>query len=127
MFGVSLTRTGSSAFSITHSVIIWHVLGDLADRGAHAALAHAVRAAEVELDAVGAGVVAPGDDLVPGLALRLDHEARHDRLVRVAPLDLADLGEVDVGRAVADELDVGDADDPPAVDVERAEARGDVA
>ena len=33
------------------------VLGHLADRRAHAALAHAVRAAEVQLEAVGAGVL----------------------------------------------------------------------
>ena len=33
------------------------IVGHLSDRRAHAALAHAVRAAEVQLDAVGAGVL----------------------------------------------------------------------
>ena len=56
MFGVSFTSTGVRATSFTHSVIMQRVLGHLADGGAHAALAHAVRAAEVQLEAVGAGV-----------------------------------------------------------------------
>src|SRR3990172_276973 len=103
-----------------------HVLGHLADRGAHAALAHPVGAAEVELDAVRAAVVDPADEVVPGLGLRLDHERHDDGLVRVAPLDVGDLGEVDLRRAIADELDVRQPDDPTAVDVERAEPRGPV-
>ena len=41
------------------------VFGHLAHRRAHAALAHAVRAAEVELDAVGAGVLDPRQDRLP--------------------------------------------------------------
>src|SRR5512146_1676322 len=99
---------------------------DLADRGAHPALAHPVRTAEVQLDAVGAGVVHLRDDVVPGLGLRLDHERDDDSLVRIALLHLGDLAEVDVRRSVADELDVREPDDPPAVDGERAEPRGDV-
>ena len=56
MLGVSFTSTGVRATSFTHSVIMRGVLGHLADGGAHAALAHAVRAAEVQLEAVGARV-----------------------------------------------------------------------
>ena len=43
------------------------VFGDLANRRAHAALAHAVRAAIVELDSVCAGVFDFADDIVPCL------------------------------------------------------------
>ena len=52
------------------------VLGHLADGRAHAALAHAVRAAEVELEAVGAGVLGALHDLVPRLALAIRPSAR---------------------------------------------------
>ena len=65
------------------------VFGDLADGAAHAALAHAVGAAEVEFEAVGAGVFAALNDVVPGFALRFDHEGRDDGVVRVALLTSA--------------------------------------
>ena len=57
MFGVSFTITGSVAYSLHPARDHLDVLGHLADRRAHAALAHAVRAAEVQLEAVGAGVL----------------------------------------------------------------------
>jgi hypothetical protein len=41
------------------------VFGHLADGRAHAALAHAVRAAEIQLDAVGAGVLDRRQDRLP--------------------------------------------------------------
>src|ERR1035441_1294512 len=42
------------------------ILGDLADGRAHAALAHAVGAAEIQLQAIGAGVFGALDDCSPG-------------------------------------------------------------
>ena len=86
MFGVSLTMTGVRAASFTHSVIMLAVLGHLTDGGAHAALAHAVRAAEVEFEAVGARIFGALDDVVPGLALRFDHERGDDGVLRVTAL-----------------------------------------
>ena len=70
------------------------VLGHLADGRAHAALAHAVRAAEVQLQAVGAGVFGARDDVVPRLALRLDHQRRDDGVLRIALLHLGDLAQI---------------------------------
>ena len=70
--------------------------GLLADGGAHAALAHAVRAAVVELDAVGAGIGGALDELVP-LFARLDHERGDDGVVRPALFDLGDFAEVNFG------------------------------
>ena len=94
MFGVSFTSTGVRATSFTHSVIMLRVLGHLAHRAAHAALAHAVRTAEVQLQAVGARVFGPLDDVVPGLALRLHHQRRDHRVLRIALLHLGDLAQI---------------------------------
>jgi hypothetical protein len=52
MFGVSFTSTGVRATSFTHSVIICAYSGTWPHGRAHAALAHAVGAAEVQLEAV---------------------------------------------------------------------------
>ena len=126
MLGVSLTRTGVRATSFTHSVIMQAYSGTWPTARAHAALAHAVRAAEVELQAVGAGVFGALDDVVPGLALRFHHQRRDDGVLRVALLDLGDLAEVDLDRAVGDELDVVEAHHALAVPIDRGVARGDV-
>jgi hypothetical protein len=56
MLGVSFTSTGVRAFSFDPPGNHLRVLGHLADGGAHAALAHAVRTAEVQFEAVGACV-----------------------------------------------------------------------
>ena len=102
------------------------VIGDLADGGAHAALAHAVGAAEIELEAIGAGVFGALDDVVPDFALGIHHEGRDDGVVRIALLDLGDLAEVGVDGAVADELDVVEAHHALAVPIDGGVARGDI-
>ena len=102
------------------------VVGHLADGRAHAALAHAVRAAEVQFDAVGPGVLRPLRDLVPGLAVRFDHERDEQGMVRIRLLDAGDLAQVVVERAVGDEFDVVEAEQLSAVVVDAAVARGDV-
>ena len=126
MLGVSLTMTGVRAASFTHSVICWQYSGHLADGGAHAALAHAVRAAEVELEAVGAGAFGALDDVMPGLALGFDHERGDDDVLGVAALYFFDLAEVDFDGAIADELDVVQAHHLLAVVVDGGVARADV-
>ena len=73
MFGVSLTITGSRVCCLHQRGDHLDVLGHLAHRRAHAALAHAVRAAEVELDAVAAGVF----DHAAGCAFHAVLGARH--------------------------------------------------
>src|SRR5258708_36553510 len=44
-----------------------------------------------------------------GLALRFDHQRRDDRVLRKTLLYFSNLPEVDVNRAVADELDIIEA------------------
>ena len=118
-FGVSLTITGTVATSLTQPVIISGILGHLADRRAHPSLAHPVRAAEVQLDPVGPGVLGPLGDLVPGLAPRLDHQRDEQGVPRVGLLDPGDLLQVHLERPVGDQLDVVQADDLPALEVDR--------
>src|SRR5690606_14982066 len=70
------------------------VFGHLAYRRAHAALGHAVRAAEIELDAVGAGFLDQRQYRLPAL-LDTGHHDRHDkRSIRPLLLDLLDLPQV---------------------------------
>ena len=88
---------------------------------AHAALAHAVRAAEVQLQAVGTRVHSALDDVLP-LLLGLHHQGDDDRVLRVLLLGLVDLLEVHLERPVGDELDVVEADGRRAAEADRAEA-----
>ena len=99
------------------------VIRNLADRAAHAALAHAVRAAEVELDAVGAATLRLLHHLMPRLAFRLHHQRRDDRMFRIIALDFRDLFEVVGNRPVADELDVVEAHHARGAEVDGAIAR----
>ena len=102
------------------------VVGHLADGAAHAALAHAVGAAEVQLEAVGAGVFGALDDVVPGFALGIDHQGGDDGVLGIALFDLGDFAEVDFDGAVGDQLDVVQAHHALAVPIDRGIARGDV-
>src|ERR1019366_1496129 len=90
----------------------------LADRRAHAAFAHAVRAAEVQLDAVGASVGGALDELMPTLP-GIDHQRSNHGAVRPALLDFIDLAEVGFNRTVADKFDVVESDHPHSVHIER--------
>src|SRR5690606_14883221 len=82
------------------------VLGHLTHSRAHAALAHAVRAAVVKLYAVGARVFYLLDDRLPRLLVARYHGAGDDGPVGPQPLDLFDLLQVDLDRPVGDELHV---------------------
>src|SRR2546422_9105651 len=59
------------------------VIGHLAHRAAHPALAHAMGTSEVQLDAVGARVLRLFDHLMPGFPLRLDHQRRDRKSTRL--------------------------------------------
>jgi len=86
------------------------VFRHLAHGRAHAALAHAVRAAEVEFDAVGAGVFHERQDGFPALLLARHHQRDDHGAIRPVAFDAFDLFEVGVQRPVSDQLDVVQAD-----------------
>jgi hypothetical protein len=76
-----------------------------------------VRAAEVEFQAIGAGIFSTRYDLVPCFPLRLHHQRRNDCVAGVALLHLSHLAEICIYAAVADELDIVEAHDALAVPV----------
>ena len=91
------------------------VLGHLADRGSHAALGHAVRAAEIELEGIGAGILDHRHVFRPGLLGHRQHNGNDERTVRPVALDLADFVEVRLERPVGYQLDIVEADDASVV------------
>ena len=123
MLGVSFTITGMRVVRLAPAGDHLDVFRHLADGGAHAALAHAVRAAEVELDAVGAGLLDRGQDRLPARLVAGDHERDDHRAVGVVALDDLDLAEVGLQRPVGDELDVVEAEEPAVGAPDRAVAR----
>ncbi len=99
------------------------VLGHLAHGGAHATLAHAVRATEVEFDAVGARVFHHGQDALPARFLARHHERDDHGAVGPVAFDARDLLEVGLQRPVGDEFDVVEADHAAVLRHERGIAR----
>ena len=102
------------------------VLRHLADGGAHAPFRHAVRAAEIELDAVGAGRFHLRQDLRPQRFLARQHQRDDHGAVRPVLLDLGDFAQIDFQAAVGDQLDVIEADHFAVLAVVGRVARGDV-
>ena len=102
------------------------VFGHLADGGAHAALAHSMRAAVVQLDAVGAGVFDALDDLAPGFGFGFDHGGNDHRAIGPGALDFGDLAQIDFDGTVGDQLDVVDGQHALTAVVPCAIAIGDV-
>ncbi len=91
------------------------VFGHLADGRAHAALAHAVRAAEIQLDAVRAGVLHQRQDRLPGLlpshgTIRLTTMARSGQ----SRLTCLISRRFTCQRPVGDQLDIVEARRPGA-------------
>ncbi len=84
----------------------------LAHRRTHAALRHSVRTAEVEFNAICFSFFHLGKDLLPRLLLARHHERDDNGTVRPVLLDLLDLAEVDLKRAVGDQFDVVEAEQP---------------
>ena len=99
MLGVSLTITGMRVCCLAPARDHLDVFRHLADGRAHAALAHAVRAAEVELDAVAPVSSTSVQDRLPALLLAGHHQRDDQRAVRPVALDLLDLAEVDLAAA----------------------------
>ena len=97
----------------------------LADGGAHAALAHPMRAAEVELEAIGAGIFGAFHEFMPVFA-RIHHQRCDHGVVRPALLDLGDLAKVCLRRAITDQFNIVEPHDLPAVVVDRPVAGRDV-
>ena len=64
-------------------------------------------------------------EIVPVLA-RVDHERGDDGVIRPTLFHFRDLAEVGLGRAVADQLDVVQADHAHVAVVDRGVARGDI-
>ena len=95
----------------------------LADRRAHAALAHPVRAAEVEFDAVAAGLLDLLQDPLPARLLAGHHQRDEEAAVRPVALDPLDLLEVHFKLAVGDQLEVVEADQAAVAGMDRAIAR----
>ncbi len=99
------------------------VFGHLPDGGAHAALGHAVRTAEIELDAVAIRLLDAIQDRLPGFLIARHHQRSDERAVRPFALDLFDLLQIDLEIAVSDELDIVEGDQAPVGAVDRAIAR----
>src|SRR5690606_34269275 len=95
----------------------------LADGRAHAALGHAVRTAEIELDAVRPGLFHQRQDRLPALLLAGHHDRGDQRPVRPVHLDLLHLAQVRVEVAVGDQLDIVEAEKPAVGAPDRAVAR----
>ena len=85
-----------------------------------------MRAAEIQLDAVGARVLGLLDHHVPRFALRLDHQRRDDGMLRIVALDLGDFLQILRDWAIADQLDVVESHHPVLAEVHRAVAGEDV-
>src|SRR3990167_2744590 len=99
------------------------VLGHLAHGGAHAALAHAVGAAKVQLDAVRTGVFHARQDGLPALLFARHHQRNDHGAVLPVALDLGDLFQVEFQVAVGDQLDVVEAHEAAIWREQRAVAR----
>ena len=84
----------------------------LTDRRTHAPLAHSMRAAEIELDAVGAGVFDHRQDRLPALLLARHHQRYDQRVVRPVALDLLDFLQVELQVPVGNQLDIVEAEQP---------------
>ncbi len=123
MFGVSLVITGMRDVLLAPAHHHLDIFGHLADRRAHAALAHAVRAAEIELDPVRLGLLDQRQDRLPAVLVARHHDRDHQRPVRPVLLDLLDLLQVHLQRPVGDQFDVVEAEQPPVRAPDRAVAR----
>ena len=104
------------------------VFGNLSHRAPHAALAHAVRATEVQLETIHADILGAFDNVVPRLAFRFDHQRRDEGVFGIFALAPFHFAQVDFGRTVANQFDVGQPDHAlRRASVDGGEARADVA
>src|SRR5208283_5836097 len=90
------------------------ILRHLTDRAAHAALAHAVRAAVVQLDAIRPRIFDAPDNLSPRLGFGLNHRGNDHRAIGPGTLDLGNLAQIDIQGPVGNQFDVVDGQHPLA-------------
>ena len=95
----------------------------LADGRPHAALAHAMRAAEVQLHAIAFGFFNAGQNVFPGILVARHHQRHDHRAVRPGSLHRLDFAQVDFQIAVGDEFDIVEAQQSPVGPVNGAVAR----
>jgi hypothetical protein len=107
-------------------VIISAYSGTWPTADAHAALAHAVRASEIEFERVGARRFGAAHHVVPRLALRFDHQRCDHQVVRVALLHVVDFPEVHFDGPVADQLNIVEAHHFYVVEIDGPVARARV-
>src|SRR5208283_6236720 len=105
---------------------LFAVLRHLTHSAAHAAFAHAVRAAIVQFDAVRAGVLNAANDVVPGFPLGLHHRGDDDGTIGPGALHLRNFTKIHFQRAVGDQLNVIDGQHFLAAVVPGAVAIGNV-
>ena len=110
-FGVIFAQTGFFAAPITQPQTSSTISGILAHRRAHLPLGQAVRAGEVQLERIDAGVLAALDDLDPGVLVVLLHDRGDQHAVGVLVFALLEFVEPDLEPPIADQLDVFPADD----------------
>ena len=75
-----------------------------------------MRAAEVELEAIGAGVFGPFHEFMPALA-RIDHQRSDDSVIGPAFLHFGNFAEIGLDGAIADQLDIVEANHAHGPDV----------
>src|ERR1700755_3403184 len=66
------------------------------------------------------------DNVVPRLALALDHERSDDNMLRISPLDLCDLLEIDLRGPVGDEFNIIEPHHAPPPPIDRRIARTNI-
>ena len=103
-----------------------HILGHLAHGRAHAPLRHAVRAAEIEFDAVRPRRLDLGQDVGPVVLFAGQHQRDDHGTVGPVLFHLRDFAQVDLQRAVGDQFDVIEADHFAVLAVQGGIARRDV-
>ena len=99
------------------------IFGHLAHRGAHSALAHAMRASEIQFKTVAARVLGLFDDLMPCFAFRFDHQRNDHRMVRISLFTFVDFLEIHLERTVGDQLDVVQPDHTKRTMIDRSKPR----
>ena len=123
MLGVSLHDHRQLAVVFAPGRDHLDVFRHLAHSRAHATLAHAVRAAEVEFNAVGARVFHQRQDVLPALFHTRHHQRDDHGAVGPVAFNALDLFEVGLQRPVGDQLDVVQADHAAVLRHERGIAR----
>src|SRR4029077_7282493 len=82
------------------------ILRDLADGAAHAALAHTVRAAIVQLNTVSSSVLNAANNVMPSLRLGFHHCGNNHSTIGPGPFYLRNLPKIHLHGPIGNEFDV---------------------